>query len=334
MSKDIFVSYTTPDRRIADDVVSFFETQGIDCFIAPRDVDPGLAYAANLMRAIDNARAIILIASGAINDSAHVLNEIEAIINKKKPLIPFFIEDFAMSDEFCYYLSRTQRIVAYPDPIPSYYGKLLTAVTPYLPKKEEPAQKVDTTTMAAQPTNTTTVFEYIASRGIMINPEDRQRNVSFRTDTFISMLGGIFDNVVSLAGIDKAKSIFHETGYTSGRNFAQRLNSSWEFGEGGTASIASKLRKWCEFDSNVGWGKFDVNVNVDEETGDFDGTLTINECFIVDRKERKEICEFIRGYCEGVIETLLCVNVRLECMECPMKNRFKSICKFRIVLVD
>ena len=168
----------------------------------------------------------------------------------------------------------------------------------------------------------------------MINPEDRQRNVSFRTDTFISMLGGIFDNVVSLAGIDKAKSIFHETGYTSGRNFAQRLNSSWEFGEGGTASIASKLRKWCEFDSNVGWGKFDVNVNVDEETGDFDGTLTINECFIVDRKERKEICEFIRGYCEGVIETLLCVNVRLECMECPMKNRFKSICKFRIVLVD
>ena len=130
MSKDIFVSYTTPDRRIADDVVSFFETQGIDCFIAPRDVDPGMAYAANLMRAIDNARAIILIASGAINDSAHVLNEIEAIINKKKPLIPFFIEDFAMSDEFCYYLSRTQRIVAYPDPIPSYYGKLLTAVTP------------------------------------------------------------------------------------------------------------------------------------------------------------------------------------------------------------
>ncbi len=333
MSKDIFVSYTTPDRRIADDVVAFFESQGIDCFIAPRDIDPGKAYAANLMQAIDASRAIILIASGAINESEHVLNEIEAIVHKKKPLIPFFIEDFEMSDEFCYYLSRTQRIVAYPDPVPSYYGKLMTAVTPYLPKKES-QKTVDTATMAAQPTNTTTVFEYIASRGIMINPEDRQRNVSFRTDTFISMLGGIFDNVVALGGLDKARAIFHETGYTSGRNFAQRLNSSWEFGEGGTASIASKLRKWCEFDSNVGWGKFDVNVNVDEETGDFDGELTINECFIVDRKERKQICEFIRGYCEGVIETLLCVNVKLECIECPMKNRFKSVCKFRILLVD
>lgn len=334
MNKDIFVSYTTPDRRIAEDVVSFFEGQGIGCFIAPRDIDPGKAYAANLMQAIDASRAVVLIASAAINDSEHVLNEIEAIVHKKKPLIPFFIEDFSMNDEYCYYLSRTQRIVAYPDPIPSYYGKILTAVTPYLPKKEAPAQQVDTATMAAQPTNTTTVFEYIASRGIMINPEDRQRNVSFRTDTFISMLGGIFDNVVALAGLDKAKDIFHSTGYTAGRNFAQRLNSSWEFGEGGNASIASKLRKWCEFDSNVGWGKFDVNVTVDEETGDFEGELTINECFIVDRKERKQICEFIRGYCEGVIETLLCVNVQLECLECPMKNRFKSVCKFRILLVD
>ncbi len=334
MSRDIFVSYTTPDKRVADEVVSFFEGQGISCFIAPRDVDPGKPYAANLMQAINESHVVILIASASINTSEHVLNEVEAIVNKKKPLIPFFIEDFVMSDELCYYLSRTQRIVAYPDPVSSYYGKLLTAAKPHLPKVEAAEKTVDTATMAAQPTNTTTVFEYIASRGIMINPEDRQRNVSFRTDTFINMLGGIFDNVVTLSGLDKARAIFRETGYTAGRNFAQRLNSSWEFGDGGTASIASKLRKWCEFDSNVGWGRFDVNVTVDEETGDFDGELTINECFIVDRKEKKEICEFIRGYCEGVIETLLCVRVRLECIECPMKNRFKSICRFRILLID
>ena len=334
MAKDVFVSYTTPDLAIANEVVAFFEEQGIDCFIAPRDVDPGKPYAANLMQAIDNARVIILIATAAINDSDHVLNEIEAIVHKKKPLIPFFVEDFTMSDEYCYYLSRTQRIVAYPDPTPSYYGKLMTAVTPYLPKKETPRQRVDTKETVAAPSNTTTVFEYIASRGIMINPEDHQRNVSFRTDTFINMFGGIFDNVAQLAGLDKAKSIFHETGRTSGRNFAQRLNSSWEFAEGGNVSIEGKLRKWCEFDSNVGWGRFDVDVTVNEETGDFAGELTINECFIVDRKERKQICEFIRGYCEGVIETLLCVNVVLECIECPMKNRFKPICKFRILLND
>ena len=86
MAKDIFVSYTTPDLAVANEVVAFFEKQGVDCFIAPRDVDPGKPYAANLMQAIDNARVIILIATAAINDSDHVLNEIEAIVHKKKPL--------------------------------------------------------------------------------------------------------------------------------------------------------------------------------------------------------------------------------------------------------
>ncbi|MBQ4273482.1 MAG: toll/interleukin-1 receptor domain-containing protein [Clostridia bacterium] len=334
MNKDVFVSYTTPDRRVAEDIVAFLEKQGVDCFIAPRDVDPGQAYAANLMQAINNCRVIILVASDAMNRSSHVLNEIEAIINKQKPLVPFFIEDFQMNDEFCYYLSRTQRIVAYPDPVSSYYNKLFSAIMPMLPQKQAPAPAPQPASQTPVNQSTTTVFEYIPSRGIMINPEDHQRNVSFRTDTFINMFGGIFDNVVSLAGLDKARSIFHESGYHCGQNFAQRLNSSWEFGGDGNATIESKLKKWCEFDSQVGWGKFDIHVDVNEETGDFNGELTINESFIVDRKERKQICEFVRGYCEGVIETLLCVKVHLECIECPMKNRFKSVCKFRIELED
>ena len=120
MSKDIFVSYTTPDRRIADDVVSFFENQGIDCFIAPRDVDPGMAYAANLMRAIDNARAIILIASGAINDSAHVLNEIDLAFQclpeniKFKPLK---LDNTLLTPSFQYYLSRQHWLDATDPPL-------------------------------------------------------------------------------------------------------------------------------------------------------------------------------------------------------------------------
>ena len=331
MTKSVFISYTTPDKRVADDIVAFLEQNSVDCFIAPRDVDPGQPYAANLMQAISNCSVVVLVASHSINGSIHVLNEIDAIINKGKALIPFFIEDFQMSDELCYYLSRMQRIIAYPDPVPSYYHKLLAAIMPLLPQKEAPRAAAGKAPVKA---STTTVFEYIPARGIMINPEDHQRNVSFRTDTFINMFGGIFDNVVSLAGLDKACGIFHESGHQCGQNFAQRLNSDWEFGEDGTASIESKLKKWCEFDSNVGWGKFDIHVDVNEETGDFSGELTINESFIVDRNSRKQICEFVRGYCEGVIETLLCIGVHLECIECPMKNRFKSICKFRILLEE
>ena len=337
MEKQIFISYSSPDKEIAFSVVSYLESQNVPCFIAPRDVDPGMPYASNLMHAIDKCSAIVLIASGAMNNSEHVLNEIDVIVNKKKNLIPFFVEEFEMNDDFRYYLGRTQRILAYPGMVSSYYNKLLDSVIPFLSsytpanqKKEEHTIKEETSAAA----NTSTVFEYIPERGIMINPEDHQRNVSFRTDTFINMFSCIFDSVDEIACREKTKEIFHASGYQSGQNFAQRLNSRWDFEQNTPSSYETKLKKWCEFDSNVGWGKFDIKVNVDIYSGDFEGELSINECFIVDKKNRKQVCEFVKGYCEGVIETLIDVQVRLECISCPMKSRFKSACVFKIMLEE
>jgi predicted hydrocarbon binding protein len=178
------------------------------------------------------------------------------------------------------------------------------------------------------------VFEYIAERGIMVNPEDHQRNVSFRTDTFISMFAGIYDSVVEIAGDKRASEILHSTGYTCGANFAQRLNSQWDLSSQNDDNFEEKLKKWCEFDSDVGWGRFDIDVSINRETGDFSGELSINECFIVDKKNKRPVCSFVKGYCEGVMETLLCTKVRLDCIACPLTNRFKSVCKFNIVLCD
>lgn len=338
MQKQVFISYATPDREDADAVVTYLEGCGISCFIAPRDVDPGKPYASNLMHAIDNCNAIVLIASDAMNESEHVLNEVDVIVSKRKPLIPFFLKNFEMNDDYRYYLGRTQRIIAYPEAVSTYYSKLLDALVPFLdgfmPQKPEEVRKqqIHTESREAPQSNTTTIFEYIPERGIMINPEDHQRNVSFRTDTFINMMGGIFDSVCEIAGEERAMSIFHMAGYKSGQNFAQRLNSRWDFSENTPSSYENKLKKWCEFDSAVGWGKFSIDVNVNVDTGDFDGELSINECFIVDKKNRKKICEFVKGYCEGVIESLISAQVVLECVSCPMKNRFKSSCVFKIML--
>ena len=336
MEKDVFISYTTANADIANDLVAYLEGKRISCYIAPRDVDPGKPYASNLMQAIHAAHAVVLLASAAINDSEHVLNELDIIVAKKKFFVPFFVEDFEMNDDYRYYLGRTQRIIAYPGDPASYYGKLYDALLPALPKKEEtrpapaPVEK-ETVSVAA---NTTKVFEYIAERGIMVNPEDHQRNVSFRTDTFISMFAGIYDSVVGIAGEERASEILHTTGYTCGQNFAQRLNSQWDLSSQNDDNFEEKLKKWCEFDSDVGWGKFDIDVSINRDTGDFSGELSINECFIVDKKNKRPVCSFVKGYCEGVMETLLCTKVRLDCVTCPLTNRFKSVCKFNIVLCD
>lgn len=333
MNKEVFVSYASLDKKIAHDLVAYLENKNINCFIAPRDVDPGMPYASNLMHAIDHCNVIILIASNAMNKSEHVLNEVDVITAKKKTLIPFFIEDFEMNDDFRYYLGRTQRIIAYPEMTSSYYSKLYNSLVQILSKNNPNVKDMsEQTTNISISNNNTTIFEYIPERGIMINPEDFQRNVSFRTDTFINMFGGIFESIVEIAGIEKAKEVFRFSGYVSEQNFAQRLNSRWDSEQTSSSFYEKKLKKWCEFDSNVGWGKFNIRININEDTGDLDGELTINECFIVDKKKRKKVCEFIRGYCEGVIETLLCVHVKLSCTTCPLQNRFKSKCIFKISL--
>ena len=331
LEKDVFISFTTPDSDIAHKIVEYLEKRDISCFIADRDIEKGSSYASSLTKGIRCCRTALLVASRNINASNHVLNELEIMVNKRKFILPFFIEDFEMNDDYTYYLSRMQRIIAYPGACESYFGKIIDALTPHLPKKPI---ATNSQTQTAVIEKTQKIFDYLPERGIMINPEDHQRNVSFRTDTFTNMFGGIFDEIVNLSDENKARDIFHSSGYTCGQSFAQRLNSQWDLQSQSPSLYEEKLKKWCEFDSDVGWGKFEINVYIDKATGDFSGKLKINESFIVDKKNKRYVCEFVRGYCEGVIETLLGVEVSLKCSSCPLVNRFQTACCFDIIIKD
>lgn len=179
------------------------------------------------------------------------------------------------------------------------------------------------------------VFQYLSDRGIMINPSDQHRNVSFRSDTFVTMFGQIYDSVAGLTDPASAEGIFYDCGCQSGYNFGRRLQSSWdEKNEYLLASPQEKLAKWCEFDSNVGWGKFDCNISIDPENDSLEGKLTVSECFLVDKSPaHRPVCAFIRGYCEAVIGVLLGdVEVKLTCSSCPLVKKFKNVCEFDVSL--
>ncbi len=327
--KQVFVSYTSTDREIAYEIVDYLEANDISCFIAPRDVEGGKAYASILMKALEECYLVLLVASEAINTSDHVLNEVDVIIEKGKPLLPVFIEDFKLSDDYRYYLGRKQWVVAYPEHTSKYFDKIYTNVLENLPKKLAPQPPAEEPKGIAD-SNTTTVFEYNPTRGIMINPEDHQRNVSFRTDTFVNMMGGIFEKVEQLTNEEEAEKIFFESGYVSGKNFAERINNQWDTGYS-IEDIKMKFDKWCKFDSAVGWGRFSAEVDIDEESDALTGTICINEAFIVDNMKKRKICSFIKGYCSGVVEILLnSLEVELVCRECPLKSKFKTQCVFDI----
>lgn len=328
--KDVFISYTSVDKEYAFELVDFLEKNKVSCFIAPRDVEKGKAYASCLMKAIDESHVVLLVASGAINDSQHVLNEVDVIVEKKKRLLPVFIEDFELNDDYRYYLGRMQWIVAYPGDPRSYFTDIYNEVLKYLPEKtitEAPAvEKAE-----RKDPSKTTVFDYYPDRGIMINPEDHQRNVSFRTDTFVNLMRGIYEKVEAIAGPEEAEETFFNSGYVSGNSFAEKIEEQWNIGYS-FEDIKFKFKKWCEFDSAVGWGNFTSKISIDEENDCLNGTISISEPFIADYKKKTKICGFIRGYCTGVAETLLNnVEIELVCKECPLKSKFKTKCVFEIV---
>ena len=41
MTRDVFVSYSVPDRDCAFEVVARLEARGLSVWIAPRDISPG-----------------------------------------------------------------------------------------------------------------------------------------------------------------------------------------------------------------------------------------------------------------------------------------------------
>src|SRR5580658_8669302 len=84
---DVFLSYASQDAAVADTVVAVLESEGIRCWIAPRDVTPGEFYAGSIVHAIDAAKATVLILSGNAATSPHVVREVERAASKRHPVI-------------------------------------------------------------------------------------------------------------------------------------------------------------------------------------------------------------------------------------------------------
>lgn len=101
---DVFISYSSKDKNVADTVCAKLEQANMKCWIAPRDIKPGEQYASGIVRGIDNAKCMVLIFSQSANNSQHVLREIERCIGNNTIVIPFKIDDVMPSDAMDYFL--------------------------------------------------------------------------------------------------------------------------------------------------------------------------------------------------------------------------------------
>jgi TIR domain len=124
MVRDVFVSYSQPDYGCAMELVSRVEAEGVNCWIAPRDIAPSADWAAEIIDAIANSRTMILVFSASSNESPQVRREVERAVHKQVSILPFRIENVLPSKSLEYFLSAQHWMDAFPPPREPHYARL------------------------------------------------------------------------------------------------------------------------------------------------------------------------------------------------------------------
>ncbi|MFW3147284.1 MAG: toll/interleukin-1 receptor domain-containing protein [Thermoplasmatota archaeon] len=143
MSKDVFVSYSSADKDIALKVCESIETMGVDCWIAPRDVLPGMNYGKAIIQAINTCKVMVLVYSSHSDSSQQVLREVERAVSKNVFIIPIRIENVSPSEDFEYYISTTHWLDAFRPPLEEHIHKLVDTINSVLERGRSEQRKVE-----------------------------------------------------------------------------------------------------------------------------------------------------------------------------------------------
>jgi hypothetical protein len=128
MAHDAFISHSSHDKPVADAVCATLESRGIRCWIAPRDILPGESWPKAIMQGIHQSQAMVVVFSAHSNTSQPVMNEVERAVHNNLVIIPFRIEDVAMTDEMEFFLSTRHWLDAMTGPLESHLSRLADQV--------------------------------------------------------------------------------------------------------------------------------------------------------------------------------------------------------------
>jgi hypothetical protein len=89
---DIFISYSSKDKPVADQLVTHIEQAGFSCWIAPRNIEGGAEYSEVIEKAILKCKVFVLVFSENSEKSPWVKSELNIAFSENKYLIPYKID--------------------------------------------------------------------------------------------------------------------------------------------------------------------------------------------------------------------------------------------------
>src|SRR5205823_14248533 len=121
---EVFISYSSQDKTVANAVCAGLEARGTRCWIAPRDIVAGKDWAEAIIDGIHESRAMVLIFSAHANESQQIKRELERAVSKDIPVVPVRIEEIAPAKTLEYFMSNVHWFDAMPLPIERYLDQL------------------------------------------------------------------------------------------------------------------------------------------------------------------------------------------------------------------
>jgi hypothetical protein len=108
MAHEVFLSYASEDGDIVEAVCDALERRAVRCWLAPRDMAPGVHYAEEIIKAINRSRLLVLILSANATSSPHVPREVERAGAKGIPILAVRVDTAQLPPTMEYFLSQSQ----------------------------------------------------------------------------------------------------------------------------------------------------------------------------------------------------------------------------------
>ncbi len=154
MAHDVFISYSSKDKPIADAVLANLEQNNIRCWIAPRDITPGSDWPTAITDAIVHSRIMVLIFSSNSNSSHDVGRELILAANNNLVIIPFKIDNVVPEPGKLYYLARTHWLDAINPPTQRQIDALVSYTHSFLKDRLVAEPQVAERPVRSQPAKT------------------------------------------------------------------------------------------------------------------------------------------------------------------------------------
>lgn len=106
---DIFISYSSRDREQATVLAEMLTSAGLSCWIDQHGIGAATSWSKEIVDAIDECTALLVLLSPSSVASVNVVKEISLAAERHKKILPLDLEPVTLPNEIAYHLAGIQR---------------------------------------------------------------------------------------------------------------------------------------------------------------------------------------------------------------------------------